>query len=751
MKPMSVRNRCAFFGVALGLYMSPAAAQSLDDGSDPFAEGKGASSATGVTAKASANVTTGVVADADGTHQGHHPRMLEAQNTLTGPTGLLHTISADSGAVGTFRTSVYGSYFTGSQFLCPVCSLPNGKVLPSNDDKVSQVGTRIQISATPIDFLEAYAAMRFQSTSNDQGDPRAIQIVGDMNLGVKAFMPTVKDRVLSFGGALDFLMLNSPGGIGLDAASVSIRAIGTADLTRRANESDRIPLRIHLNTGYVFDGSGVLADDTEGSRANTLGNKPRITRIERFGHDINRVDTYRTGLGVEGVFPWVRPFGEWSIDIPVNRQGYLCGNNTNRTAGDDCLSNARFSSVPSRLTIGARVYPWAAQWMEGLAFLAAIDVGTGATSSFVEEIAPQLPWQIHVGVGWAADTAPRGEAKVVEKIVERPVAAAPIERHIEGTVTRAGKEEPVANAVIRYVGRPLTGMVADEQGKFQSASLQPGEYKLAVSAEGYRDGECTATIPEDPKPQPKKPAAPAPGKPATQPAAPAPSAPTGPVIAHVVCELEALPRTATITGVLRDADTTEFVGNASVTITDPLGRQLALKTDAEGTFRFGNVPAGKSKLMAEADGYLRASVDVSLEPRKDVSTDIIIHKRPVSPNVVVTKNEIKLKKEVHFLHGSAEILPDSMAILEEAADAIRSHEELGTIEVQGHTDDTGSPEINLRLSADRANAVRDVFIKNGVDGGRLTAHGYGQEKPLVPNTSPKNRAKNRRVQLVVVK
>jgi outer membrane protein OmpA-like peptidoglycan-associated protein len=304
-------------------------------------------------------------------------------------------------------------------------------------------------------------------------------------------------------------------------------------------------------------------------------------------------------------------------------------------------------------------------------------------------------------------------------------------------------------------------MVTDDQGVFKTGPLEPGDYRFAVSADGYRDGDCTATI------APNSAAAggattAAPGAAPTPPsAAPAPGAPppngapettgSGPVVVHVACELEALPKTATITGVLRDAATTNFIDGATVTITDPLGRQLALKTDAEGTFRFGNVPAGKSTLIAEADGYLHASKEINLEPRKDVATDLMLNKKPVVPNVVVTPNELKLKKEIHFLHGSAEILPDSMALLQEAADVIRSHPEIGTIEVQGHTDDTGTPDGNLRLSASRADAVREAIVQNGVDPSRLTSHGYGQDKPLVPNTSEKNRAKNRRVQLLIMK
>ena len=101
-----------------------------------------------------------------------------------------------------------------------------------------------------------------------------------------------------------------------------------------------------------------------------------------------------------------------------------------------------------------------------------------------------------------------------------------------------------------------------------------------------------------------------------------------------------------------------------------------------------------------------------------------------------------------ILHDSAEILPDSMFLLQEAAQILKERTDIGRVEVQGHTDNTGTPAYNKRLSGERANAVRDALIELGVSSARLTAKGYGQDRPLVANTSDANRAKNRRVQLI---
>ena len=69
------------------------------------------------------------------------------------------------------------------------------------------------------------------------------------------------------------------------------------------------------------------------------------------------------------------------------------------------------------------------------------------------------------------------------------------------------------------------------------------------------------------------------------------------------------------------------------------------------------------------------------------------------------------------------------------------------IEIAGHTDADGSAEFNQKLSQSRVDAVKNRLIKQGVSKQRLTAKGYGESKPLVPNTSDKNKQKNRRVEI----
>ena len=73
------------------------------------------------------------------------------------------------------------------------------------------------------------------------------------------------------------------------------------------------------------------------------------------------------------------------------------------------------------------------------------------------------------------------------------------------------------------------------------------------------------------------------------------------------------------------------------------------------------------------------------------------------------------------------------------------------ISIEGHTDNVGSPASNKTLSLARANAVINALVKRGVEKNRLSAKGWGQEKPVADNEIEDGRAKNRRVEIVKIK
>ncbi|MEP6744544.1 MAG: OmpA family protein, partial [Gemmatimonadota bacterium] len=101
---------------------------------------------------------------------------------------------------------------------------------------------------------------------------------------------------------------------------------------------------------------------------------------------------------------------------------------------------------------------------------------------------------------------------------------------------------------------------------------------------------------------------------------------------------------------------------------------------------------------------------------------------------------------VTFRSGSSALTTTSRPILDRVAEALVNNPTV-RVEIQGHTDNSGSAATNRRLSQARANSVRAHLISKGVDGSRMIAAGYGPDQPAVPNTTVANRAQNRRVEL----
>lgn len=107
--------------------------------------------------------------------------------------------------------------------------------------------------------------------------------------------------------------------------------------------------------------------------------------------------------------------------------------------------------------------------------------------------------------------------------------------------------------------------------------------------------------------------------------------------------------------------------------------------------------------------------------------------------------------DINFEPKSYELTKDSKQLLDEAVITINTSPELQKIEIQAHTDYKGSGDANLKLSELRAQSVKDYLVSQGVIEKRLIAKGYGESQPIADNKTEEGRAKNRRVELKVIK
>jgi outer membrane protein OmpA-like peptidoglycan-associated protein len=117
--------------------------------------------------------------------------------------------------------------------------------------------------------------------------------------------------------------------------------------------------------------------------------------------------------------------------------------------------------------------------------------------------------------------------------------------------------------------------------------------------------------------------------------------------------------------------------------------------------------------------------------------------RQTESGVVVTLGDVL------FASGQARLVEGGRSSLEEVVDLLQT-EPGKKIRVEGHTDSSGGAESNLQLSGQRANAVRDALVSMGVSSDRITAMGMGQDFPIASNEDEDGRARNRRVDVILL-
>ena len=110
---------------------------------------------------------------------------------------------------------------------------------------------------------------------------------------------------------------------------------------------------------------------------------------------------------------------------------------------------------------------------------------------------------------------------------------------------------------------------------------------------------------------------------------------------------------------------------------------------------------------------------------------------------------LTLSGSVIFGSGQSTLLPAARNKLSEVASALASGGGNSKIVVEGHTDSSGSDDANRALSLQRATAVRDALVANGVSAERISVEGFGETRPIADNSSQAGRANNRRVEIVL--
>jgi outer membrane protein OmpA-like peptidoglycan-associated protein len=199
-----------------------------------------------------------------------------------------------------------------------------------------------------------------------------------------------------------------------------------------------------------------------------------------------------------------------------------------------------------------------------------------------------------------------------------------------------------------------------------------------------------------------------------------------------------------IKGTVFDKKTQQPV-TAKVDILAKPGQATNFSVSAEAGKYEQELPGlGGFVLTASAAGYLNSmdSVDLINADESPVTKDLFLS--PIEVGTVVRL------KNIYFDFDKTTLKAESYVELNKVVDFLNLNGHV-EIEIEGHTDNKGSDEYNQNLSQGRSQSVVDYLVQQGIESGRLTAHGFGESKPIDTNDTDEGRGNNRRVEFTVLK
>lgn len=204
-------------------------------------------------------------------------------------------------------------------------------------------------------------------------------------------------------------------------------------------------------------------------------------------------------------------------------------------------------------------------------------------------------------------------------------------------------------------------------------------------------------------------------------------------------------KTLWVQGQVFDKKTTKGLPS-SVELIDLTTKQLVsnVQTDEQGYYLI-TLPVGRDYAFnVNRKGYLFYSDNYLLSKESPDSTyEKNIPLQPIEVNASIVLNNI------FFDVNKYELKPESQVELDKVVQLLKDNPTV-KVQISGHTDNTGNPADNLTLSNNRAKAVVNYFIENGIEQQRLSFKGFGESQPIADNATEEGKAKNRRTELKVI-